>query len=83
LVSSSTFSNAAVTDKSEIWVWGSKFPLWCGQETINNIKFPLWCGQETIKQYSGEELVYPRPKRKAKHMENVFAVACSDSSQSP
>jgi alpha-tubulin suppressor-like RCC1 family protein len=64
-ISSSTFSNAAVTDKSEIWVWGSKFPLWCGQETINNMS-------------SGEQLVYPRPMRKVKNMENVFAVACSN-----
>ena len=65
-ISSSTFSNAAVTDKSEIWVWGWKFPLWCGQETINNIS-------------SGEELVYPRPMRKVKNMENVVAVACNSS----
>jgi alpha-tubulin suppressor-like RCC1 family protein len=30
-VSSSPNSNAVVTDKSEIWVWGSKYPLvWTG-----------------------------------------------------
>jgi hypothetical protein len=43
-----------------------KFPLWCGQETINNIS-------------SGEELVYPSRMRKVKNMENVFAVACNGS----
>jgi alpha-tubulin suppressor-like RCC1 family protein len=64
-VSSSTFSNAVVTDKGEIWVWGSKFSLWYGQETINNIV------DSTI-------LVYPRNMRPVKNMENVSAVACND-----
>jgi hypothetical protein len=65
-ISSSTYSNAAVTDKREICVWGWKFALCCRQETINNIS-------------SGEELVYPRPMKKVKNMENVFAVACNSS----
>jgi len=53
-ISSSTYSNAGVTDKREIWVWGWKFALWCGQEeTINNIS-------------SGEELVYPKTNEESK-----------------
>jgi len=64
-VSSSTSSNAVVTDKSEIWVWGSKYRLWCGQETINNILI-------------GDFLLYPRPMRPVKNMENVSVVACGE-----
>jgi alpha-tubulin suppressor-like RCC1 family protein len=62
-VSSNTSCNAVVTDKSEIWVWGSKYPLWCGQETINNFLV-------------GKFLLYPRPMRPVTNMEKVSVVAC-------